>query len=37
MARVKVHSLCLRPLAECDCPDDDDLDERDEQDAEPSV
>ena len=26
MARVKVHSLCLRPLRECDCPDDD-LDE----------
>jgi hypothetical protein len=24
MARVKVHSLCLRPLAECDCPPDDD-------------
>ena len=27
MARVKVHALCLRPLSECDCPDDDDLDE----------
>jgi hypothetical protein len=26
MARVKVHALCLRPLSECDCPDDDDLD-----------
>jgi hypothetical protein len=25
MARVKVHSLCLRPLSECDCPDDDEL------------
>ena len=24
MARVKVHALCLRPLSECDCPDDDD-------------
>jgi hypothetical protein len=23
MARVKVHALCLRPLRECDCPDDD--------------
>jgi hypothetical protein len=27
MARVKVHALCLRPLSECDCPDDDELDE----------
>ena len=26
MARVKVHTPCMRPLAECDCPDDDDLD-----------
>jgi len=23
MARVKVHAVCMRPLAECDCPDDD--------------
>ncbi len=23
MARIKVHALCLRPLRECDCPDDD--------------
>jgi hypothetical protein len=23
MARVKVHALCLRPLSECACPDDD--------------
>ena len=23
MARVKVHSLCLRPISECDCPEDD--------------
>ena len=22
MARVKVHYLCMRPLSECDCPDD---------------
>lgn len=22
MARVKVHYLCLRPLSECECPDD---------------
>lgn len=27
MARIKVHALCLRPLNECDCPDDDDMDE----------
>jgi hypothetical protein len=28
MARVKVHTPCMRPLAECDCPPDaDDLDE----------
>jgi hypothetical protein len=30
MARVKVHGGprgCRRPLAECDCPDDGDLDE----------
>ena len=26
MARVKVHSVCRRPIGECDCPDDDDLD-----------
>ena len=25
MARVKVHTPCMRPLSECDCsPDDDD-------------
>jgi hypothetical protein len=24
MARVKVHTPCMRPLAECDCPPDDD-------------
>lgn len=23
MARVKVHAPCLRPVSECDCPDDD--------------
>ena len=23
MARVKVHTPCMRPLNECDCPDDD--------------
>lgn len=22
MARIRVHSLCMRPLAECDCSDD---------------
>jgi hypothetical protein len=22
MARVRVHAVCLRPLSECDCPDD---------------
>ena len=28
MARVKVHTPCMRPVAECDClPDADDLDE----------
>lgn len=31
MARIKVHALCLRPLSECDCPDDEpeDLDPED--------
>jgi hypothetical protein len=24
MARVKVHTPCMRPLGECDCPPDDD-------------
>ena len=24
MARVKVHTPCMRPLSECDCPPDDD-------------
>jgi len=26
MARVRVHSLCMRPVGECDCPDDDEPD-----------
>ena len=32
MARVKVHTPCMRPLSECDCPpdDDDDLDPADD-------
>ena len=35
MARVKVHALCLRPLSECDCPDDDDdLDPEDSSDED---
>jgi hypothetical protein len=24
MARVKIHTPCMRPLSECDCPPDDD-------------
>ena len=32
MARVKVHAVCLRPLAECDCVPDDDEDESTEED-----
>ena len=26
MARVKVHTPCMRPLSECDCPPDEDDD-----------
>lgn len=33
MARVKVHDLCRRPLAECDCPDDGEPDEGEAQDG----
>jgi len=27
MARVKVHTPCMRPLSECDCPPDEDEDQ----------
>ena len=33
MARVKVHTPCMRPLAECDCPPDDDEPEPDDNEA----
>jgi hypothetical protein len=33
MARVKVHALCLRPISECDCPEDDPDDVTAEDDA----
>lgn len=33
MARVKVHELCRRPLAECGCPDDGEPGEDEAQDS----
>jgi hypothetical protein len=34
MARVKVHTPCMRPLSECDCPPDEDDDQEPGEDSD---